>query len=117
MIKNIKNAWILAVIALVIVLPIAWYLISPAFRVVEAQDESPLDFKPQLVNSIGVMDAETKAKFEKQSEEMKGQIVLMDDKMPSAPKVVAEGIFEPGAHEVMGKALLIANGNKKIFKF
>ena len=109
-----KNKLLLFILGLIIVLSIAWYLISPAFRVVEVQEESPLESSAeerlQVKDAMDTMDAATKAEFEKQVEEMKDKVMHMEDAMPSAPNLIAEGIFKPRAHEVMGKALLIDDG-------
>ena len=118
-----KNKFLWFAVVLIIILPIAWYLISPIFRVIEVQEESPLESSVdieeglQVKDSMGTMGAATKAEFEKQVNSMKDQITEMDDTMPSAPKLIAEGIFKPRAHEVQGKALLIDDGNKQILRF
>lgn len=113
-----KNKFLWFAVALIIILPMAWYLISPVFRVVEVQEESPLVTQGLQINDdMDSMDAATKAEFEKQTEAMKSQITVMDDSMPSGPGLLAEGAFNPRAHEVMGKALLIDDGNKKILRF
>lgn len=115
-----KNKLLLFILGLIIVLSIAWYLISPVFRVVEVQEESPLESSAeerlQVKDAMDTMDAATKAEFEKQVEEMKDKVVHMEDAMPSTPNLIAEGIFKPRAHEVMGKALLIDDGNKRILR-
>jgi len=101
-----KKWWI--VIAIV-VLVLGWYLISPAFQVIEVQEASPVK------DAMEAMDAGTRAEFDRQVEAMKDQVLVVDDAMPSA-KVVAEGNFKPRAHEVEGRALLISNG-RNILRF
>ena len=114
-----KKLWVWTIVAIIIIFPIAYYLISPIFRVVELQEESPLDVKPklQIKDAMDTMDAATKAEFEKQVEAMKGQVIVMDDTMPSGPKINAQGNFKPRAHKVEGKALLIETDGKKILRF
>ena len=103
---------LILIIALIIIIPIAYYLISPIFKVVELEEESPLEIK----DAMDTMDASTKAEFEKQVDAMKGQIIVMDDTMPSA-SVVAQGNFKSRAHEVEGKAILIEKDGEKILRF
>lgn len=106
---------LLVIIAIIVILPIAYYLISPIFRVVEVQEESPLAL--QIKDSMDTMNAETKAEFQKQVKEASKKIMVMEDKMPSSPKIIAQGNFKPGAHDVEGKAFLIEDSNKKILRF
>ncbi len=113
-------------IGVIAVLIIGWYLISPAFIVVEVDDVSPLE-SPGLAidDTLESMDSETKATFDRKVEEMKDEIVEMDDEMPAAsdssddtgPSVVASGDFMPRAHEVEGKALLISSAGSKVLRF
>ena len=107
---------LIAVIILVIILPIAWYLISPIFRVVELNEESPQNLK--VKDSLNNMDAATKTEFKKQVDSMRDKVIVMDDTMPSSPKIVAQGEFKPRSHDVNGKAILIVESNgKKILRF
>lgn len=108
---------IFAIIGVIAVLPITWYLISPIFNVVEVQEESPLVEDLKIDDAMDTMDAATKAEFEKQVEAMKDKVMQMEDAMPSAPNLLAQGEFKPRAHEVEGKALLINVDNKKIIRF
>lgn len=71
----------------IIVLPIAWYLISPIFIVIEKNEPSPI---PQA--SAPVSPA-------------------------ALPVVLAESQFVPKAHDVSGKAILIDDNGKKIIRF
>jgi len=107
-----KKLWILIIILLVIGIPFAWYTISPVFRVLEKDESSPLVIK----DAMDSMDAKTKAEFEKQVEFMKDKVMVMNDAMPSA-KIIAQGDFQPRAHDVKGKALLIEKDGKKIVRF
>jgi hypothetical protein len=107
-----KKIWILAIILLVIGIPFGYYTISPIFRVIEKDDASPLEVN----DAMDSMDAETKVEFERQMEAMKDKIVIKNESMHSA-NILAQGEFEPRAHEVKGKALLIESGGKKIVRF
>ena len=83
-----KNRKIWLLVLLVIAIPIAWYLISPAFIVVEKNEEFPI--QEILENENTKM--ETKIAF----------------------SVVKEAVFLPKAHEVKGKALVINDNGKLI---
>ena len=107
-----KKLYIWMIIALIIILPIAYYLISPIFIVKELQEESPL-FKDNFNN----MDVETKAEFELQVNEMRDKIMIMKEEMPSKSKIIARGDFMPGAHDVEGNVLMIETDNKRILRF
>lgn len=95
------------VTAIVLVLGIGWYLLSPAFDVKELDEESPL----------GSMDEETRAEFERQMEEAKDEIIESSDAMSSSAEIISQGIFMPSAHEVEGRALLIDDDGEKILRF
>jgi hypothetical protein len=110
--KN-KRLWIL--IALIIILPVAYYLISPIFRVIEVQEQSPL-INSKIKDSMNAMDSATKAEFEKQVDLMKNQITVTDDSMPAA-ELISQGAFKARAHEVEGKALLVRDKDKRILRF
>src|SRR3989338_4847202 len=57
--------------SIIIILPIAYYLVSPAFIVNEIEEKSPLEAL-EIKDSMNTMDAATKAEFEKQVGEIKG---------------------------------------------
>lgn len=86
-----KISIFIVIFVLIIAIPIAWYLISPIFKVVELKEESPLDAKQDKI--------------------------IKDDDMPSGPKIIFEAIFQPRAHDVKGKAILIDADGKKILRF
>ena len=86
-----KLRWII----LAVVLLAAWYLLSPAFKVTELQETSPLEIK----DAMETMDAATKETFEKEVEAMKDVIMTMNDVMPQAG-VVSQGNFQARAHDV-----------------
>ena len=93
---NLKRAiWIIIILA-IIILPIAWYLISPIFKTTELNEDSPI-----------------KTKLERTNE----KIIESSDSMPNNAQILAQGIFIPSAHEVKGKALVISENNKKILRF
>ncbi|MEK6977953.1 MAG: DM13 domain-containing protein [Candidatus Hydrothermarchaeota archaeon] len=100
------------IVGLVIAAVVAWYLISPVFRVVEVHEESPL-----IKDAMETMDAATKVEFEKAVEAARENVMVMTDTMPVPARVVVQGLFKPSAHDVMGRALLIEVDDKKILRF
>jgi len=110
-----KKIWILGI--LIILLPAAYYLISPVFNIIEIDETSPLDLKTNENDALKDMDSDTKIEFEKQVDEMKNKIMVMDEVMPNDPKLLSEGNFKPNAHEVKGSAKLIDTGSQKILRF
>jgi len=103
-----KLRWII----LAVVLLAAWYLLSPAFKVTELQETSPLEIK----DAMETMDAATKEKFEDEVEAVKDVVMTMNDVMPKA-SIVSQGNFQARAHDVTGKALLIQTGNEYVLRF
>ena len=104
---------VIITIVVVVVLIVAYWLISPLFIVKEVYEPSPLE----IGDALDTMDEETMAEFERQVEEMKPMVKEMDDEMPLAVQLLGQGIFEPRAHEVQGKALLIEQDGKKVIRF
>jgi len=120
-----KKIWILAIILLAIILPITYYLVSPLFIVVEVQDESPLDKIDEKVAVVAEPEKEPVEKeleneaavTEPEKEMTNDKVMVKDDDMPTSPQIIAKGTFQPKAHEVKGKALLIQDGDSKILRF
>ncbi len=90
-----KSIWLIVIIA-IIILPIAWYLISPIFKTTELNEESPIKTELEMTNE---------------------EIIESSDLMPQSAQILSQGVFKPNAHEVKGKALLINDNNKKIIRF
>lgn len=110
--------------AAVIILPIAWYLISPIFRVIEQEEASPLGddissrSSPLMVKDrMDSMDAAAKAEFERQVIEAAKNVKAMAESAPPAARLAAQGEFKPRAHDVAGRALLIEKDSQKILRF
>ena len=102
---------ILLIIAIIIILPIAYYLISPLFTVIEVNEELPFR------DSFDSMDENTLIEFIEQTDLMKDIVVEMSDTMPSNVRIIAQGNFKPRAHEVDGIAKLISIDDKKVLRF
>jgi len=105
-----KIIWTI-LIALIVIIA-GWYLVSPAFKVVESDEKSPL-----FSDLFEKMDSSIKAEFEKETSEMADVIIEMNDDMMGAASVVSMGHFRERAHEVSGKALLIEDRGKNILRF
>ena len=101
-----------SVLALIIILG-GYFLIFPAFNVIELEEESPL----QVNDAMDNMDDLTKIKFVKMTKKMMNETVEIMEEMPQKMGIVAEGNFKPRAHEVEGKALLIESNGKKTLRF
>lgn len=96
---------ILFVIGCVIIVTVAWYLLSPIWRVKIVNDVSPL--APSAISSSQdseAMQSEDSAHSAKQD-------------MLATARIIAEAPFVRGAHDVQGKALLIEQNGKHILRF
>lgn len=118
-------------IAGIIIIPVAWYLISPIWNVVEVDDASPLieermqntgmlpagnneDVKDALME----MDDDEKQTFREAVDmAMKEPVKEMVMEVPAGPTLEAQGVFKPRAHEVEGVALLIDGEKGKTLRF
>jgi len=88
-----KKQHILIAALIIIGLPVAYYLISPLWRVVEVDERSPLE-----------MTSDEPGKE-------------MNESMPTDPVVLARTAFMPADHDVAGEAVLIEVDGKKILRF
>ncbi|MDP2630019.1 MAG: DM13 domain-containing protein [Candidatus Uhrbacteria bacterium] len=94
--------WIIGVTIIITAIPVAWYLISPIWRVQELEEVSPLEQVP----------------ISAQPEEAKQQQVQKTDSIASSlPAVIARGAFVSQAHGVSGSALLIEQDDARILRF
>jgi hypothetical protein len=105
-----KKFW--AFLALLIILPVLWYLLSPLFFSVELDETSPLEIQ----DSLNTMSEDQMKEFELETEKMKDKVMEMQDEMPKA-QILSSGTFEPRAHEVAGKALIIDSNGEKTLRF
>jgi len=96
-------------IGVLVVLAVAYYLISPAFIVVEKEEPFPetVEFNGMTITKDMVMDAE-------KMKEMIPEKEMMED-MPGP--MITSSPFVAAAHEVEGKAILIQDGDKTIVRF
>ncbi len=96
----------LILLALVVLVAVGWYLLSPLFIVVELDEASPLD-----------MDEETLAAFNAAMEEAEGDESFLSESMESTATTLNEVSFEAQAHEVEGVAQLIQDGDTTYLRF
>ncbi len=107
---NKKIIWVFLGI---VVLAVAYYLISPLWRNVRVDESSPLEVN----DALETMDEATRAEFERQTEEVKDTVMKKDEASPTSPVLLAKAEFHARAHEVEGEALLIDTSGEKIVRF
>ncbi len=100
-------------ILIIIVIVVGWYLISPAFNDIEADDTSPLEFNQDALDH---MDSEEKEEFMQEMQKMKDTEIIASESMPPS-SLLATGMLQAKAHDVEGDVLLIEADGKKILRF
>src|SRR3989344_1579262 len=105
-----KKAFI--ILGIIIVLIVAWYLLSPIWRNVERNDSSPL-----IGDQFESMDQATRMEFEKQTQEMQKMSMEKTTASPTGAQLLAKAPFVARAHDVSGEVLLIEDNGKKILRF
>jgi len=101
-----------------IVLVVAYWLISPLWNNMILNEELPGVIPMTINDNFETMDIETKAKFEKQTMEMKDKMMNKNESMPvSGPKVIGQANLVPRAHEVKGSALFVKSNNETYLRF
>jgi len=108
---------VLVTIIIIVILAAAWYLLSPLWSSVELDEASPLQTAPVVKDSFETMDIETRAEFEAQMEISKDVVMTMEEAMPDVARLIAQAQFQPRAHSVEGRALLIEEAGEKIVRF
>lgn len=112
------NKKILISVGALIVLAVAYWLISPLWRNTALNEEFPGTTTVVVNDNLSTMDAKTKADFEKQTTEMKDKMMKENDAMPEGgPRVISRANLTPRAHEVSGEALLVKSGNETYLRF
>ncbi len=113
------NKKILISIGVLIILGVAYWLLSPFWRNVMLNEELPgTTNTTSIKDNLSVMDADTKANFEKQTIEMKDKIMEKSDAMPaSQATVISRADMISRAHEVEGVALLVKSGDETYLRF
>lgn len=92
-----KRALIAIAIAVLVALPIAYYLISPLFIVIEVNETSPLNDSNTISTSQPVPGLNVT------------EMIVSN--------ILAEGEFKPGDHDVAGRAVLIESEGSKTLRF
>lgn len=95
----------------------AWYLASPLWRVKVKDDPSPLKTPPTINDRLEQMPLSERRELERAVEAQPEKIIVTNQPMPPAPKLLAEAPFVTRAHEVSGKALIIESDGKKTLRF
>ncbi len=103
-----KKWWI--ILALIILVPIAYYLISPLWNTIEVNDPLP------ITDSLETMDQATREEFEEEVANSNQEIKEMNEPMAST-NILQEGVFKARAHDVQGTAKLIQDKDKTILRF
>lgn len=113
------NKKILIGVGILIILAVAYWLLSPFWRNVVLNEELPgATNTTSIKDNLSVMDMDTKADFEKQTLEMKDKMMEKSDTMPTnQPTVIDRAEMVAGAHEVEGTALFIKSGNETYLRF
>ncbi len=117
---------IFAGLAIVIVLGIGYYLLSPLWRKRVVNEASPVT-KDQIQGQTNTslktststehLSPEQQVMLEKEMAKMKDVVTKADQSMPATPRVLSQAPFIASAHDVQGKALLIDTGKEKIIRF
>ena len=104
-------------LAAVIVLPVLYYLISPAFRVKEVNDQFPTG--PVVEDNFATMDLATQQKLdEAMTVANQNPSKAINEIMANKPfTILATGEFKPRAHNVKGSAALVDVGGQKVLRF
>jgi hypothetical protein len=117
---------IIGLLIAIVVIVVAWYLLSPLWRNMLLDEASPLSGvqenldinKPIVKDNLDTMDISTRAEFDSQVEEMNRKAMPeVVEEMPSQARIIAEGEFKPRAHEIEGRALLIEKDGIKTLRF
>lgn len=111
--RVLMKKWLL-LLSIVILVAVVGYIYFTATNTIEVQEASPL----QINDNMETMSDAEKEQFQKEVDEMKEKITIMNDIMTmDMATLLTQGEFKSRAHEVMGKALLIQSGDSKILRF
>ncbi|MFY9484843.1 MAG: DM13 domain-containing protein [Patescibacteria group bacterium] len=112
------NKKILIGVGALIILALAYWLLSPLWRNVALNEELPGVTNTNIRDNLSAMDANTKADFEKQTIEMKDKIMNKSDAMPAGQStIIGRANMIARAHGVEGNALLVKSGKETFLRF
>ena len=97
-------------VSLFLILFLSWYLVLPAFIVIEADEVSPLDVQE-------ILALENNSQMKKLSKETNKKITDKNEEPFNNKKIILQGNFIAQDHEVKGKAILISGLTKKTLRF
>lgn len=100
------NKKILYTVGAIIILGVAYWLISPLWRTVK------------LDESIPTTDNQATTDLETETAKMADQKIMMDEVMPAkATPTTLQGTLVASAHDVVGKVLVVTGGDKQYLRF
>jgi len=113
------NKKVLISIGVLVILAVAYWLLSPFWRNVALDEGLPRSNDATTIkDNLLVMNTGTKEDFEKQTREMKDEMMKKNDVMPaSQPIVVSQADMIARAHDVEGVALLVKSGGETYLRF
>ena len=113
------NKKILITVGVIVVLAVAYWLLSPLWRNVSLNESLPGTTNETIIkDDLNTMDANKKLDFEAQTIQMKDKTVTMSDAMPvNQPQVLSKGEMVARAHEVEGSALIVKTGGETFLRF
>lgn len=112
------NKKMLLSFGVLVVVAVAYWLISPLWRNVALNESLPSATSVVINDNLASMDETTKSDFEKKTVEMKDAVLKEKDTMPtSAPEIVSRAKMVARAHEVTGEALFVKSGSETYLRF
>ncbi len=114
---------IIASVIIICVLLVAWYLLSPLFIVKELHEAVPL--AQENTRNIAITQASrtsqnsSAARVPVANEDNKSSTSLgpSADSTISTPKKTRLGLFQPSAHDVAGKAMIVSTASGQVLRF
>lgn len=113
------NKKILIGVAAVIIVAVAYWLLSPLWRNTSLYEELPGITNNQPVDdSLSHLNKDSRAEFEKQTNEMRDKMLRENEGSPAGGSpVMSRSNMIAKAHEVKGEALFIKSGNETYLRF
>lgn len=113
-----KKILIIGGVASIIILAIAYWLLSPFWNNPTLNEQLPGTTNATIKDNLMSMDADTKTDFEKQTMQMQGEAMEKNDAIvTNETMIVGRASMVARAHEVSGEALLVKSGNEMFLRF